>query len=412
MQEILIVLCGVAGVAAAALIRRGRRAAGSALRSERNVLGKAVSLLERDPAYASERQELLPGYQARLKEVERAIAKGDRTPDSGTTIPGGEQDAVADAPGRAGVDGDAEGAGEPGADGAVPAPATQAGVAEVATAPVVSDSAEPPESSGESDVDAVLAPATQTEVTEVAAIPDSGEPPDVGGEPGADVVLAPATQTEVTEVAAIPDSGEPPDVGGEPGADGAVPAAAPDPQIESAVPDIPEPPGGEPGTKAPPSVHSTPDTPEAGPEAGDAKMPQAGVPAGPHADTISQPGDASAAGRVEGEVAVPDAPGKGPDSAADAGHLPDTPPAAAPPKTSAGETPTQDGTGTGISGGVPPATAPKDMRDDASGRPEAGQTKGDGPAPPNPDGDDPEDLEKIKADIIKTLNRLQRAEDD
>ena len=373
MQEILIVLCGVAGVAAAALIRRGRRAAGSALRSERNVLGRAVSLLERDPAYASERQELLPGYQARLKEVERAIAKSGRTPDSGTTIPEGEQDAVADAPGRAGVDGDAEGAGEPGADGAVPAPATQA---------------------------------------EVAVVPDSGKPPDVEGESDADVVPAPATQAEVAEVAVVPDSGKPPDVEGDPGADGAVPAAAPDPQIESAVPDIPEPPGGEPGTKAPPSVHSTPDTPETGPEAGDTKMPQAGVSAGPHADTISQPGDASAAGEVESGGTVPNAPGKGPDSTADAEHLPDTLPAAAPPKTSAEETPTQDGGGTGISGGVPPATAPKDMRDDASGRPRADKAEGDGPAPPDPSGDDPEDLEKIKADIIKTLNRLQRAEDD
>ena len=406
MQEILIVLCGVAGVAAAALIRRGRRAAGSALRSERSTLRRAVSLLERDPAYASERQELLPGYQARLKEVERAIAKGGRTPDSGTTIPGEGRDAVADAPGRAGVDGDVEGAGEPGADGTVPAPAAQAEVAEVVAVP---DSAEPPESKGESDADAVPAPTIQAGVAEVATVPDSAEPSD-GGEPGADVVPAPATQAEVV---VVPDSAEPPESRGEPSADGVVPAAAPDPQIEdSAVPDIPEPPGGEPGTKAPPGSHSTPNTPETEPEAGDTKMPQAGVSAGPHADTISQPGDASAAGEVGSEGVVPNAPGKGPDSTADAGHLPDTPPAAAPPKTSAEETPTQDGAETETSGGVPSATAPRDMHDEASGRPEAGQTKGDGPAPPDPDGDDPEDLEKIKADIIKTLNRLQRAEDD
>ena len=372
MQEILIVLCGVAGVAAAALIRRGRRAAGSALRSERNVLGRAVSLLERDPTYASERQELLPGYQARLKEVERAIAKGGRTPDSGTTIPRGEQDAVADAPGNAGQDVDAEGAGEPGAD-AVPAPATQAEVAEIAAVP---DSAEPPESKGESDADAVPAPATRAEVV---AVPDTPEAPDAVEEAGADVV----------------------------------PAAVPTIQGEvAAVPDIPEASGGEPGTKAPPSVHSTPDTPETGPEAGDTKMPQAGVSAGPHADTISQPGDVSAAGEMESEGAGPDAAGKGPDSAADAGHLLDTPPATAPPKTSAVETPTQDSAETGTSGGVPPATAPKDMHDDTPSRPGADKAEGDGPAPPDPDGDDPEDLEKIKADIIKTLNRLQRAEDD
>ena len=405
MQEILIVLCGVAGVAAAALIRRGRRAAGSALRSERNVLGRAVSLLERDPAYASERQELLPGYQARLKEVERAIAKGGRTPDSGTTIPRGEQDAVADAPGNAGQDVDAEGAGEPGAD-AVPAPATQAEVAEIAAVP---DSAEPSDVEIESDADAVPAPATQAEVAGVAAVPDSAEPPESKGESDADAVPAPATQAEVV---AVPDTPEAPDAVEEAGAD-VVPAAVPTIQGEvAAVPDIPEASGGEPGTKAPPSVHSTPDTPETGPEAGDTKMPQAGVSAGPHADTISQPGDVSAAGEMESEGAGPDAAGKGPDSAADAGHLLDTPPATAPPKTSAVETPTQDSAETGTSGGVPPATAPKDMHDDTPSRPGADKAEGDGPAPPDPDVDDPEDLEKIKADIIKTLNRLQRAEDD
>ncbi|MBI1657194.1 MAG: hypothetical protein IS632_00225 [Thaumarchaeota archaeon] len=338
MQEILIVLCGVAGVAAAALIRRGRRAAGSALRSERNVLKRTVSLLERDPAYASERQELLPGYQARLKEVEQAIAGGDRTPDPDTATPREEQDTMVDAPGHAVPDGDAGGAGEPGAESVAPDSVTQSGV---------------------------------------ATVPDIPEPSGARGESGADEVRA----------------------------------AAPDTQIEdTAVPDVPEPPGGEPDTKAPPSAYSTPDTPETEPEAGDTKVPQAAAPAGPHADTIPQPGDASAAGGVENEAGH-NAPGKGPDSTADVEHPPDTP-AAAPPKTSGGETPIQVGAGTGTSGDAPPAMEPKDIHGDAPGRPGAGRAEGGGPAPPDPDGDDSEDLEKIKADIIKTLNRLQRAEDD
>lgn len=363
MQEILIVLCGVAGVAAAALIRRGRRTAGSALRSERNVLGRAVSLLERDPAYASERQELLPGYQARLKEVEQTIAGGGRTPDSDTAAPREEQDAVVDAPEYAVPDGDAGGADEPGANSVIPDLVTQ---------------------------------------IEAAAAHDAPEPSAAGEGPGADEVPAavPATRGEV---AAVPDVPEPP--GGEPGAD-EVPAAAPDTQIEDAtISDIPEAPGGEPGTKTPPGAHSTPDT-ETEPEAGD--MLQAAVPAGPHADTISQPGDASAAGGVENKSGH-DAPGKGPDST-DVERPPDTP-AAAPPKTSGGDTPMQGRAGTATSGDAPPAVASKDIHEDASGRPGKGRGAGDGPAS-DPDGDDSEDLEKIKADIIKTLNRLQRAEDD
>ena len=368
MQEILIVLCGVAGVAAAALIRRGRRTAGSALRSERNVLGRAVSLLERDPAYASERQELLPGYQARLKEMEQAIA-GGRTPDPDTAIPREGQDAVADAPGHAVPDGDAGGAGEPGAD-EVPVTATQ---------------------------------------SEVATVHDTPELSDVAGEPGADTVPAAAPDTHI-EDAAVPGVPEPPGVVGEPGAD-TVPAAAPDTHIEdAAVPGVPEPPGGEPDTKAPPSAHSTPDTPEAGHEIKDTKIPQAAAPAGPHADTISQPGNASTAGGV-GDEAGRNAPGKGPDSTADVEQPPDTP-AAAPPMTPAGDASAQDRAGTGTSDDTLPAVDPKDIHKDASGRPGEDRAEGDGPAPPDPDGDDSEDLEKIKADIIKTLNRLQRAEDD
>ena len=398
MQEILIVLCGVAGVAAAALIRRGRRVAGSALRSERNTLRRAVSLLERDPAYASERQELLPGYQARLKEVERTIAGGGRTPDS-ATIPREERDAVADAPGHAVIDGDAGGAGEPGA-GEVPGPATQGEVAAVPGVP------EPPEAGGGPGADTVPAAAPDTHI-EDAAVPDIPEPPDVGGEPGAGEVPIPATQGEV---AAVPDVPEPPEAGGGPGAD-TVPAAAPDTHIEdAAVPDIPEPPGGEPDAEAPPSAHSTPDTPETGHEAEDTKMPQAAVPVEPHADTIPQPGNASAAGGV-GNEAGRNALGKGPDSTADVEQPPDTP-AAAPPMTPAGDASTLDRAGTGTSDDAPSAIDPKDIHKDTSGRPGEGRTEGDGPAPPDPDGDGSEDLEKIKADIIKTLNRLQRAEDD
>lgn len=363
MQESLIVLCGVAGVAAAALIRRGRRTAGSALRSERNVLGRAVSLLERDPAYASERQELLPGYQARLKEMEQAIA-GGRTPDPDTTIPREEQDAVADAPGHAVPDGDAGGAGEPGDDGAVPDSVTH---------------------------------------IEPDAVHDAPEP-SAGKGPGDDEVPAAVPDTR-GEIAAVPDIPEPPDVGGGPVADEV--RAAPDTHIEdNAISDIPEAPGGEPDTRTPPNTHSTPDT-ETEAEAGDAKMAEAAVSVDPHADTISQPGDASAAGGAENKSGH-DAPGKGPDSTVE--RPPDTP-AAAPPKTSGGDTPMQGRAGTATSGNASPAVASKDIHEDASGRPGEGPVAGDGPAS-DPDGDDSEDLEKIKADIIKTLNRLQRAEDD
>ena len=329
------------------------------------MLGRAVSLLERDPAYASERQELLPGYQARLKEVEQAIAGGGRTPDSDTAIPRGEQDAVVDAPVHAVQDGDAGGAGEPGADSVVPDLATQ---------------------------------------IKAAAIHDIPEPSAAGEGPSADEAPAavPATQGEV---AAVPDVPEVPE--GEYGAD-VIPAAAPDTQIEdAAISDSPEPPGGEPGTKTPPGAHSTPDTPETEPEAGD--MPQAAVPVEPHADITPQPGDASAAGGVESEAGH-NATEQEPDSTAGVELPSDTP--AAPPKTSGGETPMQGRAGTGTSGDAPPAVASKDIHEDASGRPGEGRVAGDGPAPPDPDGDDSEDLEKIKADIIKTLNRLQRAEDD
>ena len=209
------------------------------------------------------------------------------------------------------------------------------------------------------------------------------------------------------EVAAVPDVPEPPDVGGEPGADEA-PAAVPDTQLEDAtISDSPEPPGGESGTKTPPGAHSTPDTAETEPEAGD--IPQAAVPVEPHADAMSHPGAASAAGGMENEAGH-NTPGQGPDSTAGVERPPDAS-GAAPPKTSGGETSMQGGAGTGTSGDAPPAML-KDIHEDASGRPGEGRVAGDGSAPPDPDGDDSDDLEKIKADIIKTLNRLQRAEDD
>ena len=344
MQEILIVLCGVAGVAAAALIRRGRRAAGSALRSERNVLERTVSLLERDPTYASERQELLHTYRARLKEVEQAIAKSGRMSYSASAPR--EQDAVVDdpnAPEYAGLDGDAEVAGDAGESGAAP----------------------------------VAAPAIHTEAAAVPGTPDVPEPPEAGGESGADSMV-PAIHTEAAAVPGTPDVPEPPEAGGKPDA-----KASPD--------------------------SKTPDTPEVGPEAGDTKTPYEEDPAGPHAST-AQLDSAGAAGGTDGRTRR-NTPGEGPDSAEDAERLPDTPPAT-PPKTPTVETPTHGMAGTGISGDAPPAIDPKDIHDDASGRPGVDQGEGDGPAPPDPDGDDSEDLEKIKADIIKTLNRLQRAEDD
>ena len=88
MQEVVLVVCAVAGVAAAMLLRRrsGRGSSGSytekdRLASERDMLLKSISKLEEDPGYAAERNALLPSYKSRLREIEAAMA-GEARPKS------------------------------------------------------------------------------------------------------------------------------------------------------------------------------------------------------------------------------------------------------------------------------------------------------------------------------------------
>jgi hypothetical protein len=221
MQEILIVLCGVAGVASAALIRRGMKSRRSALRSERNILKRSVSLLERDSSYAAERQELLPGYRTRLKKVEQAISDGGMMQNTDVAAPEGESDIesdVADTSEHAGPSGDGESTGKPGKKYTAATPvATQEGHApETATAVP-----EEPETKDQATV-------TEERILETAtAVP---EEPEVVGEPGkggtevipvadpaehtpetATVTNMPESPKTKTDVPAPPDPGVDPD---------------------------------------------------------------------------------------------------------------------------------------------------------------------------------------------------------
>ncbi len=88
MQEVVLVVCAVAGVATAMLLRRrnGRGSPGpytekDRLSSERDILLKSISKLEEDPGYAAERKALLPSYRNRLREIEAALA-GEARPKS------------------------------------------------------------------------------------------------------------------------------------------------------------------------------------------------------------------------------------------------------------------------------------------------------------------------------------------
>ena len=88
MQEVVLVVCAVAGVATAMLLRRrgGRGYPGpytekDRLSSERDILLKSISKLEEDPGYAAERKALLPSYKSRLREIEAALA-GEARPKS------------------------------------------------------------------------------------------------------------------------------------------------------------------------------------------------------------------------------------------------------------------------------------------------------------------------------------------
>ena len=81
MQEVILPLCAAAGVAAALALGRMRggappkpRTESDHLESERRILLKSISRLEKDPGYAAERDALLPAYKNRLAEIKAALA--------------------------------------------------------------------------------------------------------------------------------------------------------------------------------------------------------------------------------------------------------------------------------------------------------------------------------------------------
>ncbi|MXZ93183.1 MAG: hypothetical protein F4Z11_01585, partial [Cenarchaeum sp. SB0666_bin_15] len=65
MQEAVLILCAVAGVMTAALIRRSK----SGKKSEASILELSIEKLKSDSSYAIERDVLLPIYSDRLKHL-------------------------------------------------------------------------------------------------------------------------------------------------------------------------------------------------------------------------------------------------------------------------------------------------------------------------------------------------------
>ena len=95
MQEVILPLCAAAGVAAALVLGRMRGGAppkslteSDHLESERSILLKSISKLEKDPGYAAERDALLPAYKNRLAEIQAALAAKAH---QGTAVPAGER---------------------------------------------------------------------------------------------------------------------------------------------------------------------------------------------------------------------------------------------------------------------------------------------------------------------------------
>ena len=331
MQEIAIALCGVAGVAAAALVRRARKAKRSALDSERRVLESSISLLEHDPAYDAERKALLPGYRSRLKDIRQAMDGKGATPVSES----GAVDLADDAGGASDASGMAKDPGTPAVAGSRdPQPDVEpTRHAEAAPDPPQTEAPQAPSKGHTEPMVEAAQPAEPT--TAEAAQTAEPQPPEPGiSEPtAAEPTTAEAVQT------AEPQPPEPP-------------------QAETAQP--PEPPAAE-----PPAAEPTP-------ESSKAKTPPPVMHAPPSAMQT---------------VDIPDTP-----SSAE-----EQPPAAAP-------------SGSGKAADMGPRTEPDTTSGD---RLTDTDTHVDNvPEEAVGEGDDVEDLEKIKADIIKTLNKLQRAGDD
>ena len=69
MQEAILILCAVAGVMTAALLRRGRYSKIDNTKKEKVILEQSIEKLENDANYETERNVLLPIYKNRLKEL-------------------------------------------------------------------------------------------------------------------------------------------------------------------------------------------------------------------------------------------------------------------------------------------------------------------------------------------------------
>ena len=314
MQEIAIALCGVAGVAAAALVRRARKAKRSALDSERRVLESSISLLEHDPAYDAERKALLPGYRSRLKDIRQAMDGKGATPVSES----GAVDLADDAGGASDASGMAKDPGTPAVAGSRdPQPDVEPPTAEAAPEP---PQTEPPQAPSEGHTEPMVETTQPAEPTTAEAAQTTGpqtaepQPP----EPGISEPTAPEPTTAEAAQTAEP------------------PAAEPTPESSKAK----TPP---PVMHAPPSAMQTVDIP-----------------------------DTPSSAEEQPPVAAPSGSGK----AADIGPRTE-------PDTTSGDRLTDTDTHV------------DNVPEEAVG-----------------EGDDVEDLEKIKADIIKTLNKLQRAGDD
>ena len=186
MQEVVLPLCAAAGVAAALVLGRIRggatpkpRTESDHLESERSILLKSISKLEKDSGYTAERDALLPAYKNRLAEIKAALAGKAH---QGTAVPTKKE-------GSSGLPGTASGAAVGIADTAGSVAASQEGGAEPGTTSVPESAAKPtaeyPKTGGlvpdgRSDAPAV----TSQDAEPHPALPktgiDEGEEPRVG----------------------------------------------------------------------------------------------------------------------------------------------------------------------------------------------------------------------------------------
>ena len=190
MQEVVLPLCAAAGVAAALVLGRIRggatpkpRTESDHLESERNILLKSISKLEKDSGYAAERDALLPAYKNRLAEIKAALAGKAH---QGTAVPAKKE-------GGGGLSGAASGAAVGVADTAGSVAASQEGDAESGITSVPESAAKPateyPKTDGLVPDGRSDAPAVTSQDAEPHPAPpktgvDEGEEPRVG--PGTD----------------------------------------------------------------------------------------------------------------------------------------------------------------------------------------------------------------------------------